>query len=72
MLFVETAALGRKVYLPVQKETKLYYETKQYSGLDIVGTTPSDIRKGIKRWPKHNTATKEINGAGLNDINVMD
>lgn len=72
MEYVKTVALGRIVFLPIQKTTKLYYETRHYPSLGIVGTTTNDIRLGIKRWRRDMTEIKKLNTSELDQINVMD
>lgn len=57
---VQINVMGKSVYLPVTKETVQYYITKQYPRLSIIGDTPNDKAKYIKRWRKGSCETKKF------------
>ena len=50
--YLETEFSGSVVYLPIIKQTKLYFITKEYPRLSIVGDTLNDRTQGIKRWKR--------------------
>lgn len=65
---------GHMVYLPVIKITKLYYITKEYPKLNILGDTRVDREKGIKRWPSDVQIRKMDKNAQKNmeNVSIMD